>query len=829
VEAWLLLVYLSTLAVLPLALVLMRGLPDRGYLLAKPLGVLLASYVPWLLASLRLLPFGRGSVFLGLGALFALSLLLALPRRRELFAWLKARWPLVLIGEGVFLAAFFSFLLVRMANPDLWHPFRGGEKPMDLAYLNAIVRSSFMPPYDPWLAGGSLNYYYFGQFMVAAFIKASGIPPEIAYNLAVPLFFALTFSAAFSIVYNLAEGARRALAGPAPQGLAGRNGVGVGPVLAGLAGGLLVAVLGNLDGSVQLLQGAWRSLVVGKPFPSFDFWRPTRMMPPDPPGFEVTEFPFFTFLFADLHAHLLALPLALLSVGLSLNLLLLPRAGWRASLPALALLALVLGALPATNVWDYPLYLAVALTTLAVAETPRSGGFRGSFLLRLLVLGGLLVALSVLAFYPYHSRLVAAYGGVVVSPARTAFHQYLAVHGLLLFLVLSLLASQARLLWRRLEVWAASLKRNFITLALLFAAGASASGFVLILVSAGYATVVFLLPFLGLAGWLAFRALRSGGPAGPFVGFALLLAGASFLVGMGVDVVTLKGDIDRMNTVFKFYLQGWVLMALAGAFGLWKVTLGGGLGGRKETQALQGRVQPGAELSGAYSSLPRGAAGEVQGLPFEPLSLEDRGRLKGLLRRLPRGVWFLALGTLVLSAGVYPVLGARARLADRFAPLPLTLDGTAFMEGATFEDAVGRAELKWDRQAIRWLRENLQGSPVVLEAQTPLYRWGSRVSIYTGLPTVVGWDWHQAQQRCGLDPCPLVERRSRDVKLLYTSTDPDLTLELLRRYQVEYVYVGETERNYYPPEGLEKFDRMAGVGQLTLAYQNLKVRIYRVP
>ena len=74
-------------------------------------------------------------------------------RRAEVSLFLRARWRYVVGAEVLFIAAYLVFVMVRAANPDLWHPWRGGEKPMDLAYLTAVVRSTTMPPYDPWYAG----------------------------------------------------------------------------------------------------------------------------------------------------------------------------------------------------------------------------------------------------------------------------------------------------------------------------------------------------------------------------------------------------------------------------------------------------------------------------------------------------------------------------------------------------------------------------------------------------------------------------------------------------------------------------------------------------
>jgi uncharacterized membrane protein len=153
----------------------------------------------------------------------------------------------------------------------------------------------------------------------------------------------------------------------------------------------------------------------------------------------------------------------------------------------------------------------------------------------------------------------------------------------------------------------------------------------------------------------------------------------------------------------------------------------------------------------------------------------------------------------------------------------------AYMQRAVYYDGEP-IELKWDHEAIHWLLDNAQGSPVIAEANTEprgLYRWGSRIAIYTGLPTIIGWSWHQRQQRSAM-PDQWVSRRLDDVQKLYTDPNPEVAMELLRKYEVRYVYVGDVERIYYPGPGLEKFEHMRAQGLLNLAYHNERVRVYEV-
>ena len=114
---------------------------------------------------------------------------------------------------------------------------------------------------------------------------------------------------------------------------------------------------------------------------------------------------------------------------------------------------------------------------------------------------------------------------------------------------------------------------------------------------------------------------------------------------------------------------------------------------------------------------------------------------------------------------------------------------------------------------------------MVLEGRTTQYEWGSRISIYTGLPTVLGWHWHQTQQRPGYSYA--VDGRRAIVDNIYATPSQDRALEMMEEYAVEYVVVGELERTQYPEVGLAKFDAMVGK-ELELAYENEQTKIYRV-
>ena len=282
-------------------------------------------------------------------------------------------------------------LLIRIGNPDLWHPAKGGERPMDFSFFNAVIKSTAFPPYDPWFDGGYINYYYYGFVLVAMPVKLLGIVPTLAYNFILPTLYAMVAMCAFCIGWNLLDGVQETAQPPAPEAAVVPRtrwaGVFDRRFVAGLLAALLMVVLGNL-GTVRMIyqglqqiaspsgnidnvgipqrivwavEGAGKALG-GEPLPYGPgdwYWNPSRVIPPGPDN-EITEFPFFTFLYSDLHAHMLAMPVALLALAWALSVI--RRRG--VSLFSLFIGALTIGALYPTNLSDIYTYLPLGFAVL---------------------------------------------------------------------------------------------------------------------------------------------------------------------------------------------------------------------------------------------------------------------------------------------------------------------------------------------------------------------------------------------------------------------------------------------------------------------------------
>ena len=199
--AWYLLVTLLGWLTFPLAYRLFPALADRGFSLVRALALLIWGYLFWILASLDVIS-NNGSglllTFLGLVVISALCLFhQGFPR--SLWEWLRSRRRMVVTVEVLFLVSFAAMAFVRAGNPEI----AGTEKPMEMAFINAIIHSPTFPPHDPWLSGYAISYYYFGYVMTAMLAEVTGVLGSVAFNLMLALIFALSAVGAYGLLYNL--------------------------------------------------------------------------------------------------------------------------------------------------------------------------------------------------------------------------------------------------------------------------------------------------------------------------------------------------------------------------------------------------------------------------------------------------------------------------------------------------------------------------------------------------------------------------------------------------------------------------------------------------
>lgn len=806
---WYLVISILGWLVYPILRVAMSGLPDRGYPLIKIAGMLFLSFGVWLAASLGA-TFERTTITIVFAILLLVGGLAALWQRDNLLREIRERKRYYLQVELVGLAFFIFFSLIRVGNPDLWHPAFGGEKPMDFAYFNAVLKSTIFPPYNPWYSGGYINYYYYGFVLVGVPTKWLGIVPSIAYNLILPTMFAVFALGAFSAGWNIA--AHFLNEKGATFGTMGANRLVFGkPFGVGLTAAVAALVLGNLGTARMIWHGLMRLAMSGSsleeaniflklswtvqgfsrflagarlPYSTGDwYWIPSRALP----GEAITEFPFFTFLYADPHAHLFALPLTMLALGWCLSVVF-GKWQWglnnhrRYSSFFLSLLVggLAIGVLRPTNTWDMPTYLGLGVSALLYSGLRYVNGGDAYlpnlpvWLKRLAISAGsalLLTGLSFVLFAPYMQWYAQGYGSIQLwEGSRSPVASYLTHWGLFYFVIVSWLVYET-IDWMANTPLSALQKLRPWRFWIFSGLAAYLLAIVLLNVSLRVEIAFYALT---PAVWCLVLLLRTDQPDAKSA--VLFMIGTGAILTLMVEVIVLVGDIGRMNTVFKFYLQAWNLLAIGAA-------------------AAIGWLLP---------------------------VIEEKWKSGW------KQVWQVGLSALLVAALLYPLMAGSAKIRDRMSTLaPHGLDGMAYMRTAEYSDQGRLMDLSQDYRAIRWMQENVKGSPVILEANTPLYRWGSRFSIYTGLPTVIGWDWHQRQQRAAVQNDFSVQNRIFDVAEIYNTLSKERTRELLDRYAVRYIVLGQLEQAYYETAGLAKFEQWNG-DLWKEVYRDMDTAIYEV-
>ncbi len=839
---WYLLIQLLAMMMMPLNMVIFKNLKDKGYGLAKIAGLFFFAWINWLLVSMNVWNFYQMNLWILLAILFGVSAFFSIKNRPEITAFTKSNRGYIIAAESIFLAAYLLFIIVKLWAPDIHnvagHGYNGGGEPMGLAYLSAIYNDVKFPPHDPWMSGFTLNYYYWGQLILATASKLLGYLPKVTYNLSLAILFALCFISAFSLAYNM-----------------------TGKKRYGVLAGFLLACAGNFHTLVFIIDKMINSPDIrgflGGVF-SFQFiWDPTRIYPSP----VITELPFFSYLYGDLHAHNIVIPVTVLAIALIYNVMKSPNKELSlyknlGSTPAeialtSAALSVTVGSMLAINTWNFPpvvITFGLALGMLAFMlyrenskqvmkmKTPVKlktlGGFGADIAATMAVILAVAWAAFVFFHLNFHSPYKAALGHVTRPEQAGVFvvFEYFSIF----FIIISawMFQSWASGFETFLKKTGLSKIRNFnsrktgkmITkgidrifdnppLFLRFLSGliVAALFILLLFIQTAFA---FLFVMIVTCVWMLFKA-KSREEA-----LALVLVFVSLCIVVGTELFYIADG--RMNTVFKFYMVAWTLLALSVPYLAYMFM---------ETFKKQLKLKKFDGLIAAGSAI---AFLVIQGV----LAFVDNRTGNGFARvffimavfaapllfvilrdRVGKAVLAGAFIYLLVPAVLYPVLGSLTKMSicsSGFSQAP-RIDGTKYMSRMEQRPGSTRDFDKYDYDSIEWINKNFKQIEPILEAPGEnMYSGVSRISIFTGMPTLIGWGY-QVSQQSGRD----TNTRNINANYIYGQSTVEEALNVLKTYNIKYVYMGTIERSMYN-------NPMKFAGVADVVYSNAGATLYKI-
>ncbi len=842
--AWYLLVSALGWLTFPLAYKLFPGLADRGFSLARTFGLLVWGYVFWMMASLGIVQNDISGLVFGLVVLVVVSgsTMVRQEARRALGEWIRANWRLVLTVEILFFAAFVFMAFVRAGNPEII----GTEKPMELAFINAILHSPTFPPHDPWLSGYAISYYYFGYVMTAMLAKLTGTLGSVAFNLMLALVFALSALGAYGVLYNLLAAWRRVHPSH-PRSLTSLP----------LLGPFFLLIVSNFEGFLDVLHNRgifWKFGADGSATSAFWKWLDLQDLR-DPPTLPlgwipqryywwwrasrviteynlagvwheiIDEFPFFSYLLGDLHPHVLAMPFDLLAVGVALNLFF---GGWKGEtnlglyrLPVrplgLFFGSLVLGGLAFLNTWDILSGFALLVGAFALVRALEFG-WTWKRLEEVFALGVPLGLLAILLYLPFYVGFSSQAGGILPNlenPTRAA--QLWVMFGPLFLAIFAWLVY----LWRaekRPAKWAlgfglagaAALALWIFSWLLGFYARVAAPNLVNDFMSGE--------GFLSAAAYFSSASLRRLSFIGGLLTLVVLLGTALALL-----LKSEKTD-EHLEESEKPEQHLTPFVPSSTVFALFLIVVGSVLVIAPEFVFLRDQFDNRMNTIfkfyyQAWWLLSVAAAFGVA------VMLQN-------LRRAWNWVYRVGLAVVLFMALVYPVLGVLNKTGDF--QVPAFQDNLAAARKAGDPQPLQTASQVWtldggayyariepdDMAAAAWLRSAPYGVIVEATKIDASYTDYARISTYSGLPTVLGWPMHEAQWRGTYAP---QGTRLDDIRRLYETSSWQDAQSLLQQYDIRYVFVGTLERNTYHLNET-KFQQ-----HLTSVFQQGQVVVYEVP
>ena len=779
--SWWFTIFVLGISCMPLTMLVFRRFDDRGWLFSKSIGIMFIGWIMFVLSSAHLLKFVQAACIGLIVVVLALNIVLFIfGKQKEVLK--GADFKLIIIEEIAFLLIFLLWVYIIGFKPEAY----GTEKFMDYAFITSMMRTTYLPPIDPWFSGEAINYYYGGQYLTTFIIKTSGVTAGEGYTLMRAAIASFSCMLPFAVVYQLLRSrfaARTKLI----------------PYIGGTIGGIAVAFCGNFQ---YVIYGLIKPIAASLRGEEYSYWFPdaTRFIgyQPDMPDKTIHEFPSYSTVLGDLHAHyvnivfVVVVTAAALAYALRLHAemtgmtvktaaarvpLRKKNAAKKASAaegktaadsgkakagfgpfmkkwlpvvlcPEIILIGFCTGIFRWTNFWDFPIYFVVGGAVVFFMNLRKY--WRESPLKFLLVMGAQAIAAALIgtvAALPFTLGFDQISSQILPTHSHTMLWQLMVLWGLPLAVLTVLIVKLV--LDRR-----AFLRAN----AAAVSAGAVKSGDGKAPAAQEAPTAAGKRGHKGAAGKMEAaavsgrpeslgRAAEAGGEAfdekkkkkgltfrmDPSDLVALLFGLCAFGLVLLPEVIYVvdiyTGDYYRANTMFKLTYQAFILFGMLMGYALVRVFM---------TSKLALRIVCG-----------------------------------------------VLAGMLLLTFG-YIFKSCESWFGKDLSPAKRVHTDASVYVSQSFKE---------DFDAICWINENIFGQPVMVEAAGDSYSDYERVSTSTGLPTILGWYVHEWLWRSGTD---ILNVRKNAVNTIYTSNNAGEVQKVIDDYNVSYIYVGKLEHEQYP-------------------------------
>ena len=715
---WWLFTLVLGIGFMPLSATLFKGFKDRGWIFAKVLGLAISGYLTWFLVCRGVLPFTALTCVIVTLVCIALNFALLqyqTKKNKEIISFNKEYFLTIIIEEVLFFVIFAAWTYIAGFRPEAY----GTEKFMDFGFMAAMMRSETLPAQDLWYSGQALNYYYGGQYYAVFMTKLTGTSVAETYNVMRTLIAAYAFVMPFALVSQIWEDINKKAKGIAKK---------LSP-LVGLLAGAAVSLAGNMHYVIIGKLWPWAQQVGLLATSEESYWFPnsTRFLGHYPALEDQTihEYPSYSFILGDLHAHVVNIMYVLTVMALLYAWLQSTKRGkdkdtkfdFKEALlsPYIVIFGLFIGMFQWTNYWDFMIY-TVVIAAVTVYRMILLNGRK----VKTIILGALaqIVAISGIGFIValpftllFETMTVEGKGLIGLAFNHSILWQWLVLWGLPLAVVATFIAVVLRSYFKKRKKKVAK-----VMVAALVAAAESSEE-------------------------LSEEEAKELRKKYKYNIFEYMNKPDAFIIILGLCAVGLivipevvfvrdiyEGSAARANTMFKLTYQAFIMFGMVMSYAIARFIASK----RKVLKAV--------------------------GIAFLICVLATVG---------------------YIGNAVYAWCGNITEI-ERFQGL----DATNFLEVDFPEDAA----------AIRWLQENIQGSPVVLEANGDSYTDYCRVSAMTGLPTIVGWYVHEWLWRSDTE---LLNERIADIENIYTSENWDIIESLIKEYNVEYIFVGKQEREKF--------------------------------